>query len=278
MEIHAVGFIGLGMMGKPMAHNLLKAGFSLVVHNRSRAAVDELVSAGASDGRSPKGVAQRADVIITCLPDSPDVRSVMEGPDGILAGISAGKIIMDMSTISPAVTRELAEKAARLGADMLDAPVSGGDVGARAGTLAIMVGGRREALERAMPVLNALGKTIAHMGDSGAGQITKACNQLVTYVTLEAVSEALVLAAKAGLEPAQVREVLLGGFGHSRVLELHGGLIIDSNMRPGWDLRQAIKDTRIVVETGWEYGSPMPAASVVCEVLRTTGYASGEVI
>jgi len=277
-SVRTVGFIGLGMMGKPMALNLLQAGFPLVVHNRSHAPVQDLLRAGATDGGSPRGVAQLADVTIMCLPDSPDVQSVMEGPDGILAGARRRKIVIDMSTISPLVTRRLAEKAAQLGVDLLDAPVSGGEVGAKAGTLSIMVGGRAEALERVMPVLQALGQTIVHMGGSGAGQIAKACNQLVTIVTLEAVSEALVLAAKAGLEPAKVRQALLGGFGRSRVLELHWELIVDRGLHPGFDRRQSVKDMRIVMETGWAYGAPLPAAGVVSELVRTTGYACGEVV
>ncbi|MCK4317049.1 MAG: NAD(P)-binding domain-containing protein, partial [Anaerolineae bacterium] len=175
MNKPTVGFIGLGIMGKPMALNVLKAGFPLVVHNRSHGPVEELVVAGAEDGCSPKGVAQRAEIVLLCLPDSPDVQQVVEGSGGVFEGIGRGKVIVDMSTISPVVARDLAAKAEQLGVEMLDAPVSGGDVGARQGTLSIMVGGKPEVFDRVLPVFQALGKNIVRVGDAGAGQVTKAC-------------------------------------------------------------------------------------------------------
>jgi 2-hydroxy-3-oxopropionate reductase len=276
-ENASLGFIGLGMMGKPMAYNLLKAGFPLIVHNRSHAPVAELVASGAKDGGSPLRVAQRAEIVIMCLPDSPDVQAVMEKPDGILAGISPGKVVVDTSTISPVVTRQLAEKTEQIGAAMLDAPVSGGDIGAKRGTLSIMVGGRREVWEQVMPVLQVLGTKIVYMGESGAGQLTKACNQIVAILTLEAISEALGLAARAGVDPAKVRQALLGGFGQSRVLELHGKRIVDSNLQPGFETELHARDLRIALEMGRVYGAPLPAANLVNELLASTGYASGEV-
>jgi 2-hydroxy-3-oxopropionate reductase len=271
-----VGFIGLGIMGKPMALNVLKAGFPLVVHNRSRGAVEEMMAAGAEDGGSPRGVAQKAEIILTCLPDSPDVQSVMEGPNGVLAGISPGKVIVDMSTISPMIARDLAAKAEKLGAEMLDAPVSGGEIGARQGTLSIMVGGKPEVFERVLPVLQAMGKNIIRIGDTGAGQVAKACNQIIVALTIEAVSEAMVLAAKAGIDLARVREALLGGFAQSRVLDVHGQRILDRNFRPGFKARLHYKDLKIALDTGRAYGVPLLATSLVHELyasLVATGKA-----
>lgn len=266
MDKPTVGFIGLGIMGKPMALNILKAGFPLVVHNRSRGAVEEVVAAGAADGGSPKGVAQRAEIILTCLPDSPDVQSVIEGPNGVFEGISPGKVIVDMSTISPIVARNLAAKAEKLGAEMLDAPVSGGEIGARQGTLSIMVGGKPEVFERVLPVFQAMGKNIVRIGEAGAGQVAKACNQIIVALTIEAISEALVLAAKAGVDPARVREALLGGFAQSRVLEVHGQRILDRNFRPGFKARLHHKDLKIALDTGRAYGVPLLATSLVHEL------------
>ncbi len=260
-----VGFISLGIMGKPMALNVLKAGFPLVVHNRSRGPVEELVAAGAEDGGSPKGVAQRAEIILMCLPDSPDVQLVVEGPEGVFEGIGPGKVIVDMSTISPVVARDLAAKAEKLGAEMLDAPVSGGDIGARQGTLSIMVGGKRPVFERVLPVFQAMGRNIVYVGEAGAGQVTKACNQIVVALTIEAISEALVLAAKAGVDPAKVREALLGGFAQSRILDVHGQRLLDRNFQPGFKTRLHYKDLKIALETGRTYGVPLPVTGLVHE-------------
>ena len=265
MNKPTVGFIGLGIMGKPMALNVLKAGFPLVVHNRSHGPVEELVAAGAEDGGSPKGVAQRAEIILLCLPDSPDVQQVVEGPNGVFEGIGRGKVIVDMSTISPVVARDLAAKAEQLGVEMLDAPVSGGDVGARQGTLSIMVGGKPEVFDRVLPVFQALGKNIVRVGDAGAGQVTKACNQIVVALTIEAISEALVLATKAGVDPARVREALLGGFAQSRILDVHGQRFLDRNFQPGFKARLHHKDLKIALETGRTYGVPLPATGLVHE-------------
>lgn len=271
-----VGFIGLGIMGEPMATNVLKAGFPLVVHNRSRGKVERLVAAGATDGGSPKGVAQRAEVILLCLPDTPDVQQVVAGPSGVFEGIAPGKVIVDMSTSSPAVARELAARAEALGAEMLDAPVSGGEGGARQGTLSIMVGGKTEVFERVLPVFQAMGKTVTHLGDAGAGQVTKACNQIVVALTIEAIGEALVLAAKAGVDPSRVRQALLGGAAQSRILEAHGQRFLDRNFQPGFKARLQHKDLRIALSTGRDYGVALPVTSLVHELyssLLATGKA-----
>lgn len=260
-----VGFIGLGVMGEPMARNVLKAGFRLVVHNRSRGKVDALVAAGAEAGGSPRGVAERAKIVLMCLPDAPDVQKVMAGPDGVLAGISPGQVIVDMSTSSASLARELAAQVAALGATLLDAPVSGGEIGAKQGTLSIMVGGDLAALERARPVLLAMGKTIVHVGEAGAGQVCKSCNQIVVALTMAGVAEALLLAAKAGVDPAKVREVLLGGAAQSRVLEQHGQRMLDRNFAPGFRARLQHKDLRLALGAGRDFGSPLPLTSLVHE-------------
>jgi 2-hydroxy-3-oxopropionate reductase len=260
-----IGFIGLGIMGKPMATNLLRAGFALTVHNRSRPPVEELVAAGARDGRSPRGVAEASDIVITMLPDSPDVQQVVLGPDGVLEGLRAGSVLVDMSTISPLVAREIAQAVAARGAQMLDAPVSGGERGATEATLSIMVGGPAEVVARVRPVFEALGKNIVHVGDHGAGQVAKACNQIVVALTIQAVSEALTLAAKAGVDPARVRQALLGGFAQSRILEVHGQRMLDRNFTPGFRVRLHQKDLTIALGVGKALGVPLPATAVVQE-------------
>lgn len=265
MAKERIGFIGLGIMGRPMARNLLKAGYSLTVHNRSRPAVDELTSAGAADGRSPRGVAQQSDVVITMLPDSPDVRQAVQGREGVLEGLRPGAVLVDMSTISPIVTQEIAEAVQAKGAEMLDAPVSGGEKGAIEATLSIMVGGPEPAFSRVRPVFEALGKNIVHIGGHGAGQVTKACNQVVVALTIQAVSEALVLAAKAGVDPAKVRQALLGGFAQSRILDAHGQRMLDRNFKPGFRVRLHQKDLNIALSTGKALGVPLPATAVVQE-------------
>lgn len=265
MTKERIGFIGLGIMGKPMARNLLKAGFSLTVHNRSRGPVDELVREGATDGKSPRGVAHHSEITITMLPDSPDVQRVVMGPDGVLEGIPSDAVLVDMSTISPIVTQELAAAVGARGAQMLDAPVSGGEKGAIEATLSIMVGGPEDVFQRARPVFEALGKNIVYIGDHGAGQVTKACNQIVVALTIQAVSEAMVLAAKAGVDPARVRQALLGGFAHSRVLDVHGQRMLDRNFTPGFRVRLHQKDLNIALSTGRVLGVPLPATAVVQE-------------
>ncbi len=264
-----IGFIGLGLMGKPMGLNILKHGFSLVVHSRSQAPVDVLVAAGAVSAQSPAEVARQCDIIITMVPDSPDVRLVVEGAHGVFDGIRAGSVIVDMSTIAPAVARDLAGKAAERGVQMLDAPVSGGEVGAINGTLSIMVGGKGAALERVRPVLNAMGnpERVVHIGPAGAGQICKACNQICIGGALASVSEAFAIARKAGIDPARVREALLGGFAASRVLEVHGERMLKANYVPGFRAGLYHKDMGIALSTAHELGVPAPTSAVVQQLV-----------
>lgn len=260
-----IGFIGLGIMGQPMARNLLRAGFTLTVHSRSRGPVEALVREGATDGGSPRGVAERSELIITMLPDSPDVQLVVTGPAGVLEGLRPRAVLVDMSTISPIVTQELARAVEAKGGEMLDAPVSGGEKGAIEAMLSIMVGGRADVVERVRPVFQALGKNIVHVGDHGAGQVTKACNQVVVALTIQAVSEALTLAAKAGVDPARVRQALLGGFAQSRILDVHGLRMLERNFAPGFKVRLHQKDLGIALSTAKALGVPLPATAVVEE-------------
>jgi 2-hydroxy-3-oxopropionate reductase len=267
MSTSRIGFIGLGIMGKPMARNLMKAGYSLVVHNRSRAAAEELAKEGAQTAATPRRAAERVEVLITMLPDSPDVEAVFLGENGVLAGARAGMLLIDMSSISPIVARKLAQEAEMRGADMLDAPVSGGEAGAIGATLSIMIGGKPPAVERAMPIFQALGKNIVHVGDAGAGQVTKAANQMVVGTTIAVVSEALVLAAKAGVDPAKVRQALLGGFAQSKILEAHGQKMLDRNFKPGFRIRLHEKDMKIALAAGSEYGVPLMVTGQVCQMM-----------
>jgi 2-hydroxy-3-oxopropionate reductase len=260
-----VGFIGLGLMGKPMARNLLKRGFPLVVHSRSRGPVDELVAAGAEAADTPAEVAHRARRIVTMLPDSPDVASVLEGPNGVFGAMPPGTLLIDCSSIAPAAARRLAARAASLGASMLDAPVSGGEIGAIDGTLSIMVGGEAAAFEQARPIFEAMGnpERIIHIGPAGAGQVCKVCNQLVIGGALAAVGEAFALAGKAGVDPAKVRAALLGGFAASRVLDVHGERVLRSNYKPGFRAALYKKDMRIAAETLAEHHAPAPITTLV---------------
>jgi 2-hydroxy-3-oxopropionate reductase len=265
-----IGFIGLGLMGRPMAKNLLKAGFPLVVHSRSEGPVDDLVAHGASRASTPAAVARHARRIITMLPDSPDVEQVMDGPEGIFASMQPGTIVIDMSTIAPATARRLAARATSLGAVMLDAPVSGGEIGAVGGTLSIMVGGDAAAFESVVSLLHAMGnpERVIRIGESGAGQICKACNQMVIGGTLAVVSEAFALARKAGVDPAAVRAALLGGFAASRVLEVHGERILGGNYTPGFRSGLYAKDYRIISSTLAEHHSAAPVSAVVQQLVE----------
>jgi 2-hydroxy-3-oxopropionate reductase len=264
-----IGFIGLGVMGRPMARNLLARGFSVVVHSRSRGPVDELVAAGAQAATTPADVARQSTIVVTMVPDSPDVEAVLEGADGVFSALAPGSLIVDCSTIAPAVARRLAARAAELGSAMIDAPVSGGEVGAKSASLSIMIGGDAPAVERARPVLEAMGakERIVHIGPSGSGQLCKVCNQMVIGGTLAAVSEAFALARKAGVDPARVRTVLLGGFASSRVLDAHGERILNSNYVPGFRTRLFAKDLGIAADTLAEYQTPAPVAAVVQQLV-----------
>jgi 2-hydroxy-3-oxopropionate reductase len=269
-----IGFIGLGIMGKPMAANLLRGGYELTVHSRSPRPVEELAGMGARTAPTPRRVAESCDVVITMLPDSPNVRQVVAGEDGVLEGATAGSLLIDMSTISPVAARELAGEARARGVGMLDAPVSGGDVGARQGTLSIMAGGEPEDFARAEPIFNVLGKTVTHVGPSGAGQVVKACNQIVVALTIEAVSEALVLGSKAGVDPVVILQVLSGGMAANRVMEMRGRNFLEHDFTPGFKVDLHSKDLGIALAAGREYGVPLPVTAIVDQMLnalRTRG-------
>ncbi|MCC7123340.1 MAG: NAD(P)-dependent oxidoreductase [Acidobacteria bacterium] len=266
-----VGFIGLGLMGKPMALNLRKHGFPVIVHSRSRPPVDALVAAGAVAAESPADVARQARVIITMLPDGPDVASVLEGERGVFSTMQPGTVIVDSSTIAPATARRLAEATAAHGGTFLDGPVSGGEIGAIDGTLTFMVGGDAAALAEVTPVLSVMGKPerIVHVGESGAGQICKACNQIVLGGTMSVVAEAIALARKNGVDPMKVRAALMGGFAQSRVLEVHGERMITGNYKPGFKGKLFRKDFGIALAALAEAGVPAPASAVVAQLVQT---------
>ena len=264
----SIGFIGLGIMGQPMVRNLLRAGYRVVVRDIVAASVEALVSEGAESGGSPRDVAERTDILITMLPDSPEVEAVYAGVDGVLEAARPGWLAIDMSSISPRVAREMAERAAAAGAAMLDAPVSGGDKGAIAGTLSIMVGGSAADFERALPVFQALGKTIVHVGPSGAGQVAKVCNQVVVAVVIEAVSEALVLGAKAGVDPARIADVLQGGLAATKVLEMRRDNILGGRFDPGFRIRLHLKDLKNALDLAREAGVVLPATAEVEQLMQ----------
>ena len=262
-----VGFIGLGIMGKPMAENLIEAGHDLVAYNRTREKAEELD--GATVAETPKAVAEQSDIIITMLPDSPQVEEVLAGEDGVLEGVKEGALVVDMSTISPVVTEELADKAQERGASMLDAPVSGGDVGAIDGTLSIMVGGSEEDFERVLPLFEVMGKTVTHVGPVGTGQVVKAANQIVVALTIEAVSEALVLGSKAGVSPEKILDVLGGGLAGNKVMEVKREKMLDHSFDPGFRVELHHKDLGIALAAGREYGVALPVTAVVDQMFET---------
>jgi 2-hydroxy-3-oxopropionate reductase len=265
-----IGFIGLGVMGKPMAKNLIKAGHRLVVHNRSRAAADEVAKDGATAASSPADVARAATIVITMLPDTPDVELVLTGPNGVLSTLQAGAVVVDMSSISPAATRRLADAVAAKGASMLDAPVSGGEIGAINASLSIMVGGEEASFTRVKPIFEAMGNAerIVHIGPSGAGQICKVCNQIAIGGALAGVSEAFALAKKAGVDAARVRQALLGGFAASRVLEVHGERMLTGNYKPGFRTKLYQKDLRLANEAASANGVAMPGTAVLTQLVN----------
>jgi 2-hydroxy-3-oxopropionate reductase len=253
MNMEKIGFIGLGIMGKPMALNLLKAGYPVSVLKKSNAS-KELTEAGAQVFENNKELAAASDVIITMLPDSPQVEEVVSGAGGVLEGIRSGSLFIDMSTIAPGTARKLYQKFQEKGVEALDAPVSGGQVGAESASLSIMIGGSENAFDRALPIFQAMGKNIVHIGEPGAGQTTKACNQMIVGMTIQAVAEAFTLAGKAGVNLEKMRDVLLGGFAQSRILDLHGKRMIEGNFKPGFKIRLHKKDMNIALETGAELG------------------------
>ena len=262
-----VGFIGLGIMGKPMAENLIEAGYDLVAYNRTREKAEELD--GARVAGTPKEVAEQSDIIITMLPDSPQVEEVLAGDEGVLEGITEGALIVDMSTISPVVTEELAKKAEEKGASVLDAPVSGGDVGAIDGSLSIMVGGGEEDFGRALPLFEVMGNTVTHVGRVGTGQVVKAANQIVVALTIEAVSEALVLGSKGGVPPEKILDVLGGGLAGNKVMELKREKMLEHSFDPGFRVELHHKDLGIALAAGREYGVTLPVTAIVDQMFET---------
>ena len=263
-----IGFIGLGIMGRPMAANLMQAGHTLVAYNRSRDKLDELVQAGAQAAGSPREVAERSEVVITMLSDSPDVEEVVLGEDGVAEGAEAGMILIDMSTVAPATARRLHEALAEQEVEAVDAPVSGGQPGAEAGELTIMVGGSDDAVARVRPILETLGSAVTHIGPPGAGQVAKAANQVIVALTIQAVSEALALAREAGVDAAKVREALLGGFAQSKILEIHGERILNGDFEPGFKLELHRKDLAIALQAAREEGVALLATAQVAEIMN----------
>jgi 2-hydroxy-3-oxopropionate reductase len=266
-----IGFIGLGVMGKPMAKHLLAAGHQLTVYNRSRPAMDELAAAGAAAAGSPAEVARDSTIIITMLPDTADVEKVLTGSDGVLSTLQKGAVVVDMSSISPVVTERMAALVAAKGGSMLDAPVSGGEIGAINAALSIMIGGDEASVARVRPVLEKMGnpEKIIHIGRSGAGQICKICNQVAIGGALAGVSEAFALAKKAGVDAARVRQALLGGFAASRVLEVHGERMLTDNYKPGFRTKLYQKDLRIANEAALANAVAMPATAVITQLVNS---------
>jgi len=264
--VEKMGFVGLGVMGAAMAKNLLGAGHDLVVHNRTREKAEALEALGAEVSDSPGEVARKCGVVITMLPGPPEVRQVVAGEDGLLDSAQKGSLLVDMSTSSPALARELHRAAKERGAETLDAPVSGGDVGAEKGTLSIMVGGEEEAFGRALPLFEVMGGTVVHVGGAGTGQTVKACNQIVVALVIEAVSEALVLSSKAGVDPAKVVEVLSGGLAANKVMEVKRDKLLNREFEPGGKVESHHKDLGIALESGREYGVALPVTALVHEM------------
>ena len=264
-----VGYVGLGLMGKSIARNLLKAGFPLVVHNRSRGPVDELVAEGARGASSPAVVAAQVDVVFTNLPDSADVEQVVLGDKGIIEGAHKGLIHVDNSTIKPASARAIAGKLAARGVLSLDAPVSGGDIGARDGTLSVMVGGPAEALERALPALKCMSKSVTHVGEAGAGQVAKAANQIMVAAQMVAMGELLLFSRKAGVDPRKVVEAIQGGAAQCWTLDVKPPRLFAGNRAPGFKAHMQLKDLRIIVETAREYNIPLPMTAESAKLYET---------
>jgi 2-hydroxy-3-oxopropionate reductase len=269
-----VGFIGLGIMGRPMAGHLLRGGHTLHIHSRGTPPAS-LIEAGAVACTSPRDVAERSDAVITMLPDTPDVEAVVFGADGIAEGFSPGKILIDMSSISPIATKAFARKLAEKGCDWLDAPVSGGDVGARNATLSIMVGGSTAAFDRVRPLLELMGKNITLVGGAGDGQTAKVANQIIVALTIEAVAEALLFASKAGADPARVRQALMGGFASSRILEVHGERMVTRTFDPGFRIELHQKDLNLSLQSARELQVSLPNTAATQELFNTCAAHGG---
>ena len=262
------GFIGLGIMGKPMSKNLLKAGYRLVVFDVNAAPMKELAAAGAETAASPKEVAEKCDVIVTMLPNSPHVRAVVSGPQGLIEGAGPGKTVIDMSSIAPLASREIASLLAEKGVEMLDAPVSGGEPKAVDGTLSVMVGGKKDVFDRCYPVMKSMAASVVRVGDTGAGNVAKLANQIVVALNIAAMSEALVFAAKAGVQPDLVYQAIRGGLAGSTVLEAKAPLVMDRKFSPGFRVNLHIKDLGNVLETSREIGVPLPLTAAVMEMMQ----------
>ena len=263
----AIGFIGLGIMGRPMALNLLKGGHSLFLHSRSGVPQD-LTGAGGRACGSGRQVAGQSEIIITMVPDTPDVEAVLFGTDGVAQGLSAGKTVVDMSSISPIATKTFAKRIGELGCDYLDAPVSGGEVGAKNATLSIMVGGSEAVFERVRPIFELMGKNITLVGGSGDGQTCKVANQIVVALTIEAIGEALLFASKAGADPARVRQALMGGFAASRILEVHGERMINRTFDPGFRIELHQKDLNLALAGARALGVSLPNTAMAQELFN----------
>lgn len=263
-----IGFIGLGIMGKPMSKNLLKAGYELTVMDRNQEAVGELVTAGAVSAATPKDVAAQSDIVITMLPNSPHVKEVVLGASGIIEGAKQGTIVIDMSSIAPLVSREVGAQLAEKGVDFLDAPVSGGEPKAIDGTLSVMVGGNQAIFDKCYPVMKAMAGSVVLTGDIGAGNVTKLANQIIVAINIAAMSEALVLASKAGVEPELVYKAIRGGLAGSTVLEAKAPLVMDRKFDPGFRINLHIKDLNNVLETSHEIGVPLPLTAAVMEMMQ----------
>ncbi|MFK7696362.1 2-hydroxy-3-oxopropionate reductase [Paenibacillus sp. HJGM_3] len=262
-----IGFIGLGIMGKPMSRHLLRAGYELIVLERNRAA-GELVAEGVTAAPTPKAVAERSDIVITMLPNSPQVREVVLGPDGIIEGAPRGSVVIDMSSIAPLVSQEIARELEKAGVDMLDAPVSGGQPKAIEGTLSVMVGGKEEVFDRCYDVMKTMAASVVRTGEIGAGNVTKLANQIMVAIHLAAMSEALVLASKAGVQPELVFQAIRGGLAGSTVLEAKAPLVLDRKFDPGFRLNLHMKDLHNVLETSHEVGVPLPLTAQVMEMMQ----------
>ncbi len=263
-----LGFIGVGIMGKPMAKNLIDAGYKIIAYDINKEALDEVVAYGAQRGTSPKNIAENSDIIITMLPNSPDVKVAVLGKNGIIEGARQGQILIDMSSIAPLVSREVASELKKKGVEMLDAPVSGGQEKAQAGTLAIMVGGKREVFEECKPILDVMGGSVTLVGDIGAGQTTKLANQVIVAINIAAVAEALIMGKKAGVDPENIFNAIRGGLAGSQCLEDKAPRMFEGRYAPGFRIRLHVKDLANVLETSRELHAAMPLSSQVMEMMQ----------
>ena len=270
-----IGIIGVGIMGEPMAKNLINAGYEVTAYDVNREAVDRVAAHGGNPASSPREAAASKELVITMLPNDQIVEEAVMGPDGAMAGMNQGAILVDMSTISPSTSKKIAEVLEKNGMEMLDAPVSGGDVGAKEASMSIMVGGKKDVFDKALPVLQKMGKNVSYVGDHGAGEVAKAANQIIVALTIEAVAEALIFAKKSGVDPEKVRDALLGGFAQSRILELHGQRMLDRNFEPGGRAGLHKKDTEIAMTSARELGMYLPGTALVSHLWNAIAAQGG---